>query len=91
MLIFLCTTDYGAKFINDISPDLIKQERLYYGLITFFVAVGAYECVRIMKFDSALYKWLVLPLIALVYYKFTTRFFGHAFYFNYIKIARPPP
>ncbi len=83
LLIFLCTTDYGAKFINDISPDLIKQERLYYGLITFFVAVGAYECVRIMKFDSTLYKWLVLPLIALVYYKFTTRFFGHAFYFNY--------
>jgi phosphatidate cytidylyltransferase len=83
LLIFLCTTDYGAKFINDISPDLIKQEQLYYGLITFFVAVGAYECVRIMKFDSTLYKWLVLPLIALVYYKFTTRFFGHAFYFNY--------
>ena len=83
LLIFLCTTDYGAKFINDISPNLIKQERLYYGLITFFVAVGAYECVRIMKFDSTLYKWLVLPLIALVYYKFTTRFFGHAFYFNY--------
>ena len=83
LLIFLCTTDYGAKFINDISPDLIKQEQLYYGLITFFVAVGVYECVRIMKFDSSLYKWLVLPLIALVYYKFTTRFFGHAFYFNY--------
>lgn len=83
LLIFLCTTDYGAKFINDISPDLIKQEQLYYGLITFFVAVGAYECVRIMKFDSTLYKWLVFPLIALVYYKFTTRFFGHAFYFNY--------
>jgi phosphatidate cytidylyltransferase len=83
LLIFLCTTDYGAKLVNDISPDLIKQEQLYYGLITFFVAVGAYECVRIMKFDSTLYKWLVLPLIALVYYKFTTRFFGHAFYFNY--------
>jgi phosphatidate cytidylyltransferase len=83
LLIFLCTTDYGAKLVNVISPDLIKQEQLYYGLITFFVAVGAYECVRIMKFDSTLYKWLVLPLIALVYYKFTTRFFGHAFYFNY--------
>jgi len=83
LLIFLCTTDYGAKFINNISTNLIKQEQLYYGLITFFVAVGAYECVRIMKFDSTLYKWLVLPLIALVYYKFTTRFFGRAFYFNY--------
>jgi len=37
LLIFLCTTDYGAKLVNDISPDLIKQEQLYYGLITFFV------------------------------------------------------
>ena len=83
LLIFLCTTDYGAKLVNSLSPNLVKQEQLYYGLITFFVAVGAYECVKIMKFDSALYRWLVLPLIALVYYKFTTRFFGHGFYFNY--------
>lgn len=83
LLIFLCTTEYGAKLINSISSDLVKQEQLFYGLITFFVLVGAYECVKIMKFDSILYKWLVLPLIALVYYKFTTRFFGHGFYFNY--------
>lgn len=83
MLIFLCTTDYGAHLINAISPGLVKQEQLYYGLITFFVMVGAYECVRIMKFDSKLYQWLVLPLIVLVYYKFTKRYFGHGFYFNY--------
>lgn len=83
LLIFLCTTEYGAKLVNSISSDLVKQEQLFYGLITFFVLVGAYECVKIMKFDSILYKWLVLPLIALVYYKFTTRFFGHGFYFNY--------
>lgn len=83
LLIFLCTTEYGAKLVNSISSDLVKQEQLFYGLITFFVVVGAYECVKIMKFDSILYKWLVLPLIALVYYKFTTRFFGHGFYFNY--------
>ena len=84
LLIFLCTTDYGAKLINDISPNLIKQEQLYYGLITFFVAVGAYECVRIMKFDNAIYKWLVFPVIGLVYYKlFTIRYFNQGFYFNY--------
>ena len=28
-----------------------------------------------MKFQGNLYQWLVLPLAALVYYKFTTRFF----------------
>ena len=27
-----------------------------------------------MKFQGNLYQWLVLPLVALVYYKFTTRF-----------------
>lgn len=83
LLIFLCTTEYGAKLVNLISPDLVRPEQLFYGLITFFVIVGTYECVKIMKFDSVLYQWLVLPLIALVYYKFTTRYFGHGFYFNY--------
>ena len=84
LLIFLCTTDYGAKLVNVISPNLVKQEQLYYGLITFFVAVGAYECVKIMKFDSALYKWLVFPVIIFVYYKlFTIRYFNQGFYFNY--------
>lgn len=83
LFIFLCTTEYGAKLVNLISPDLVRPEQLFYGLITFFVIVGAYECVKIMKFDSVLYQWLVLPLIALVYYKFTTRYFGHGFYFNY--------
>lgn len=84
LLIFLCTTDYGAKLVNSLSPNLVKQEQLYYGLITFFVAVGAYECVRIMKFDNAIYKWLVFPIIGLVYYKlFTIRYFNQGFYFNY--------
>ncbi len=84
LLIFLCTTDYGAKLANSLSPNLVKQEQLYYGLITFFVAVGAYECVKIMKFDSALYRWLVFPIIGLVYYKlFTIRYFNQGFYFNY--------
>ena len=84
LLIFLCTTDYGAKLVNSLSPNLVKQEQLYYGLITFFVAVGAYECVKIMKFDSALYRWLVFPIIGLVYYKlFTIRYFNQGFYFNY--------
>lgn len=84
LLIFLCTTEYGAIFINKISTDLVKPHQLFYGLMTFFMAVGAYECVRIMKFNSSLYKWLVLPLVALVYYKmFTVRYFNSGFYFNF--------
>lgn len=83
LIIFLCTTEFGAQFINKVSPDLVKPHQLYYGLITFFIIIGAYECIKIMRFDSTLYKWLVLPLIALVYYKFSTRFFGFGFYYNF--------
>ena len=83
LVIFLCTTEFGAQFINKISPDLVKPQQLYYGLITFFLIVGAYECVRIMKFDGTFYRWLVMPLIVLVYYKFSTRFFGFGFYYDF--------
>ncbi|MEZ7507714.1 phosphatidate cytidylyltransferase [Cloacibacterium sp. Arc13] len=83
LLTFLCTTEYGAILINKISPDLVKPHQLFYGLITFFLVVGTYEGVRIMKFQGNLYQWLVLPLVALVYYKFTTRFFGFGFYYTF--------
>lgn len=83
LLIFLCTTEYGALYLNKISPDLVKPHQLFYGLITFFLIIGAYECVKIIRFDNNIYKWLVLPLVAIVYYKFSTRFFGFGFYFNF--------
>lgn len=84
LVIFLCTTEYGANLINEIFPDLVKPSVLYYILITFFMLVGTYECVKIMRFDGSFYKWLVFPLMVLVYYKiFTTRFFHAGFYFDF--------
>ena len=83
LVILLCTTEFGAQFINKFSPDLVKPQQLYYGLITFFLIIGAYECVKIMKFYGTFYRWLVMPLIVLVYYKFSTRFFGFGFYYNF--------
>ena len=83
LVILLCTTEFGAQFINKFSPDLLKPQQLYYGLITFFLIIGAYECVKIMKFDGTFYRWLVMPLIVLVYYKFSTRFLGFGFYYNF--------
>lgn len=83
LVILLCTTEFGAQFINKFSPDLLKPQQLYYGLITFFLIIGAYECVKIMKFDGTFYRWLVTPLIVLVFYKFSTRFFGFGFYYNF--------
>ncbi len=80
----MCTTPLGSEWINSISPDLVKQQNLYYGLITFFIFVGAWECIRLMKFDPKSWeKWLVFPLIILVFYWFSKRYFQHGFYFNF--------
>ena len=81
-VIFLCTTPFGAEWVSKIFPQA-TPEYLYYGLITFFMLVGAWECMRIMKFGSGWEKWVVLPLVILVYYKFSKRYFSHGFYFNY--------
>ena len=52
--------------------------------MTFFAFVGAWECVKMMKFDPKSWeKWLVFPLIVFVFYRFSKRFFDHGFDFNF--------
>jgi len=82
-LIIFCVTPLGSGLINKISPDLVKQSYLFYGLITLFTFVGAWECIRLMKFGNSWEKWLVFPIIILVYYRFSKRFFYHGFYFDF--------
>ena len=81
LVIAICTTPVGAYLFSSFLPE-VKQQYLFYGLITFFFAVGIFECVRIMKFDNGIYKWLVFPIAAFIYYTFTKRFFYHGFFFN---------
>lgn len=81
LVIAICTTPLGAYLFSSFLPE-VKQQYLFYGLITFFFAVGIFECVRIMKFDNGIYKWLVFPIAAFIYYTFTKRFFYHGFFFN---------
>lgn len=81
LVIAICTTPVGAYMFSSFLPE-VKQQYLFYGLITFFFAVGIFECVRIMKFDNGIYKWLVFPIAAFIYYTFTKRFFYHGFFFN---------
>ena len=81
-VIALCTTPLGQDLVSGFLPQ-IKQEYLFYGLMTFFLIIGTWECIRIMKFDNSIYKWAVFPIIAIVYYRFSKRFFGHGFYFNF--------
>lgn len=82
--VIMCTTPFGAEWINTISPNLVKPENLFYGLMTFFLFVGAWECVKMMKFDPKSWeKWVVFPVIVVVFYRFSKRFFQHGFYFNF--------
>lgn len=77
-IIAICTTPLGQNLFPEI-----RQEYLFYGLITFFLIVGTWECISIMKFDNSIYKWAVFPIIALVYYRFSKRFFHHGFFFDF--------
>lgn len=82
-LIIFCVTPLGSELINRISPDLVKQHHLFYGLILLFTFVGAWECIRVMKFSNSWEKWAVFPIIILVFYRFSKRFFHHGFYFDF--------
>ncbi|MBQ0151442.1 MAG: phosphatidate cytidylyltransferase [Chryseobacterium sp.] len=82
-VIFLCTTPFGSQLIDLISPGLIQQQYLYYGLISFLLIVGTWECIKIMKFSNSYEKWIVLPLVLFVFYMFSKRYFGHGFYFDF--------
>lgn len=82
-VIILCTTPLGAQLLDHISPGLVKQQYLYYGLITFLLLVGTWECIKIMKFGDGYEKWIVLPVVLLIFYMFSKRFFYHDFYFNF--------
>ncbi|MFC6266974.1 phosphatidate cytidylyltransferase [Frigoriflavimonas asaccharolytica] len=82
-VILFCTHPIGAETINRISPNLVQQQYLYFGLIVFLAFMGAKECFSIMKFGIGYEKWVVFPLIGFVFYIYTKRYFNHDFYFNY--------
>ena len=82
-VIILCTTPLGTQLLDQISPGLVKQQYLYYGLITFLLLVGTWECIKIMKFGNGYEKWVVLPIVLLIFYMFSKRYFYHDFYFNF--------
>ncbi len=84
LLVVLCTTSLGSHLINKISPNLVQQQNLYYGLITLFLFTAAWECMKMMKFDAKSWeKWVLFPVIVLVFYRFSKRYFQHGFYFNF--------
>ena len=83
-LVIFCTTSIGSQLLDKISPNLVSQQNLFYGLITFFLFVGAWECMKMMKFDPKSWeKWAVFLFIVFVFYRFSKRFFQHGFYFDF--------
>ncbi|MCS3867769.1 CDP-diglyceride synthetase [Chryseobacterium ginsenosidimutans] len=82
-VIILCTTPLGAHLINSISPGLVKQEYLYYGLITFLMSVGSWECFKIMKFGKGYERFVVFPLVIFIFFVFSKRYFHFDFFFDF--------
>ncbi|MCD0478569.1 phosphatidate cytidylyltransferase [Chryseobacterium sp. LC2016-29] len=82
-VIFLCATPFGAQLLDSVSPGLVQQQYLYYGLISFLLLVGTWECMKIMKFGDGYEKWIVFPLVLFIFYVFSKRYFQHGFYFDF--------
>jgi phosphatidate cytidylyltransferase len=82
-VIILCSTPLGAELLNSIAPGLIKQQYLYYGLMSLLLVVGTWECVKIMKFGNGYEKWVVFPLVIFIFYIFSKRYFNHDFFFDF--------
>ncbi|MEC5394104.1 phosphatidate cytidylyltransferase [Bergeyella sp. RCAD1439] len=81
LVILLCTTPLGETFLGKISP-WFQQHRLYFGLMAFFMAVGVYECVKLMKFGKSWERFAVVPLAIYVFYIYAKRYFNHGFYYD---------
>ena len=82
LVIAICTTPLGENLFSSFLPE-VKQQYLFYGLMTLLMVIGLYECIKIMKFDNSIYKWLVFPIAAIIYYRFTKRFFYHGFFYDF--------
>ncbi len=82
LVIILCTTPLGAEYLGTIIPS-IKQHYLYFGMIAFFMVVGTWECMRIMKFGKGWERFVVAPLSFYVFYIFAKRYFEHGFNFSF--------
>ncbi len=82
-VIFLCATPFGAQLLDSVSPGLVQQQYLYYGLISFLLLVGTWECIKVMKFGDGYEKWIVFPLVIFIFYVFSKRYFQHGFYFDF--------
>lgn len=81
-VIFLCTTNFGSLYLNQVFGIDLNQKYLYLSLIVFFMLVGAWEGVRMMKLENW-WKWLIIPLGMIVSYKFGVKLLNNDFNFSF--------
>lgn len=83
LVITFCTTPGGAVFLNGIlGKNIIAQEYLYIGLISFFMLIGVWESVRLTKLGNNFWKWLAFPTAVFVFYRYAIRYFNGGFYMS---------
>lgn len=52
--------------------------------MAFLMLVGAWECINVMKFDRKSWeRFVVFPLVAFIFYRFSKRFFQHGFNYSF--------
>lgn len=81
-VIILCTTPLGELWLGKIFP-FVKEFYLFYALMTFFLLVGLWECMRMMNFGNSWEKYALYPIALIVYYRFSKKFFHHGFFYNF--------
>lgn len=52
-------------------------------LISFFLLVGLWECLKVMKFGNSWEKYALYPIAIFVYYRYSVKFFHHGFFFQF--------
>lgn len=76
-LIILCTTPLSAHVLpEDIA---LKPAYLYYGLMTVLLLVALFEGIRVLKFPQGWHRMAAVPLVLVVYFLFSRRYFTQGF------------
>lgn len=81
-VIIICTTPIGELYLGKVFP-FLKQFHLFYALIAFFLIVGLWECLKMMKFSNSWEKYALYPLALIVFYRFSKKYFDHGFYYQF--------
>jgi len=82
LLIFVCTTNYSSTIWLKIFSLNIYQYHIFYILVTFFLAVGFYECIKLTGLRSKFWILMSFFLTSFIYYRFSYNFFHQYFYLN---------